>query len=141
MSALALVSALVAAGVGAFRPRLRPRLAVPALPAATVSLAVTFVHVIGVAPPAPGADALGMVESVALMVAAGGAGAQLAAVLGHQRGQPGQPEPASPTTAGAGHAVVGQRDLQSAGRRPDAEVDATGSRCVPPCATARPGSS
>ncbi|TMS00011.1 histidine kinase [Nonomuraea basaltis] len=44
---------------------------VAALVAAAVSLAVTLAHLIGATQPALGADALGMAESVALMVLAG----------------------------------------------------------------------
>ncbi|MEV0148280.1 MULTISPECIES: hypothetical protein [unclassified Nonomuraea] len=66
----ALVAVAVAA-TGLFRPRLRPRLSASALLAASVSLAVTAAHATGVTRAAPGADALGMAESVALMVLVG----------------------------------------------------------------------
>ncbi|GAA0925489.1 sensor histidine kinase [Nonomuraea longicatena] len=50
---------------------MRTRLFVPTLIAGTVSLAVTIAHVAGVLRPWPGADVLGMAESVTLMAAAG----------------------------------------------------------------------
>jgi signal transduction histidine kinase len=50
---------------------MRTRLFVPTLVAGIVSLAVTAAHVAGLLRPWPGADVLGMVESVALMAAAG----------------------------------------------------------------------
>ncbi|MGW3361821.1 sensor histidine kinase [Streptosporangium canum] len=74
MWAVALVSVVVAVAVaatGLFRSRLRPHLSAPVLPAAGVSLAVTLACLGGAARPAPGIDALGMIESVALTVSAG----------------------------------------------------------------------
>ncbi|MFG3440122.1 sensor histidine kinase [Nonomuraea sp. NPDC047897] len=68
------VSAAVAVAVavaGLCRPRLGPRLPVPAAVAAAASAAVTLAHAVGPARPAWGAEALGMVESVALMTLAG----------------------------------------------------------------------
>lgn len=64
-----LVSAAVAA-TASFRP-FRSRLPWPACAAAALSLAVTLAHLIGRTPPGPGAEALGMVESVVLMALAG----------------------------------------------------------------------
>lgn len=70
--ALVSVSLPVAAAVTALaRPRLRPRLPAPAYAAAAVSAAVTLAYVTGTARPVPGAEALAMAESVALMTLAG----------------------------------------------------------------------
>ncbi|MGN9843586.1 sensor histidine kinase [Nonomuraea sp. H19] len=69
-----LVSVLVPVAVAAttlYRPRLRPRLPALTCVAAAVSLAITLAHVIGVAQPAGGAEAPGMIESVALMTLTG----------------------------------------------------------------------
>ncbi|MDF2705602.1 histidine kinase [Nonomuraea muscovyensis] len=72
VAALVSVSSAVAVAVaGSCRPRFRPRLPVPTCVAATVSAAVTLAHVAGMARPAWGAEALGMIESVALMALAG----------------------------------------------------------------------
>ncbi|MGW4797632.1 sensor histidine kinase [Nonomuraea sp. NPDC004297] len=68
---LSAVVAAAAAVTGLARPRFRPHLSASALLAASVSGAVTLAHLAGVARPAAGADALGMVESVALMVLIG----------------------------------------------------------------------
>ncbi|WP_214412916.1 sensor histidine kinase [Sphaerisporangium fuscum] len=61
---------VVTAATALFLPRLRPRLPVPTGVAAAVSLATTLAHVGGASPPR-GADALGMIESLALMVLIG----------------------------------------------------------------------
>ncbi|GAA3429622.1 histidine kinase [Streptosporangium nondiastaticum] len=73
MWVVAVVPAVVAAGVAVsgFRPRSRPGPSASALSAAGVSVAATLAHLAGVVRPAPGADALGMAESAALMVSAG----------------------------------------------------------------------
>ncbi|MCG5216797.1 histidine kinase [Streptosporangium soli] len=62
---------VVVAATGFARPRLRSRLPASTCLAATVSLAFTLAHLIGATRPAPGADALGMAESAALMVLVG----------------------------------------------------------------------
>ncbi|QFY06162.1 two-component sensor histidine kinase [Nonomuraea phyllanthi] len=62
---------MAVAVAGLSRRRLRARLSTPVLLAAGVSVAVTLAHLTGVATPAPGADVLGMGESVALMVLVG----------------------------------------------------------------------
>ncbi len=67
----AMLVAVAVAATGLFRPWLRPRLPAPTLLAASVSLAVTLAYLTGMAQPAPGVDALGMIESVALMVSVG----------------------------------------------------------------------
>ncbi|WP_246149325.1 sensor histidine kinase [Nonomuraea turkmeniaca] len=74
MSVISVMSVLVVVAVAAtasFRPGFRSRLPLPTCVAAALSLVVTLVHVVGGARPGPGADVLGMVESVALMVVAG----------------------------------------------------------------------
>jgi signal transduction histidine kinase len=70
----ALLSVLVPVAVVAAvlsRPSLRSSLPALTCLAAAVSLALTLAHLIGAVRPAPGADALGMAESVALMALAG----------------------------------------------------------------------
>ncbi|MFI7633297.1 sensor histidine kinase [Nonomuraea sp. NPDC049400] len=68
------VPVLVAVGAAAavlFRRSLRSRLPALAWPAAAVSVALTLACVLGVAEPAPGAGALWMAESLALMALTG----------------------------------------------------------------------
>lgn len=69
--AVPVLVAVAVAAAGLSRPRLRPRLAAPALLAASVSLAVTAAHVSGATRAPSSAGALGMAESVALMVLVG----------------------------------------------------------------------
>ncbi|MET9242620.1 histidine kinase [Nonomuraea sp. NPDC003709] len=69
LAAVSFAVSLVAAT--SFRPRLRSRLPELTLLAAAVSLAVTLAHVMGAVEAAPGSDALGMAEGLALAALAG----------------------------------------------------------------------
>ncbi|WP_433345115.1 sensor histidine kinase [Microtetraspora malaysiensis] len=71
VAGVSVVVAVALAMTGLSRPRFRPHLSASALLAAGMSMSVTLAHVAGVGRPAPGTDALGMVESVALMVLVG----------------------------------------------------------------------